>query len=342
MSGAAAEAKTDMATKTKSVEPGDTSTASGDLPEALLLDMYRKMFATRRFEQRCVELYRQGLIRGYFHPSIGQEAVAAGACLAVGPEGYVVSTHRGHGHSIAKGADLKPMVAELLGKEAGYCRGRGGSMHIANYEHRNLGANGIVGGGIPIATGAAMGVKLRKEQAAVLCFLSDGASNNGVFGESMNLAAVFDLPVVYMLENNHYAVSTPIETSTRIKDLARRADGYGIPAVTIDGNDAVTVYQETRTAVARALRGEGPTLIEAKTYRHGGHHVNDPGAYMDKELLAQWKARDPLIVLGARIRDEAKLKEIRDAVEAELDEAITFARQAPEPDVAEFLASLDK
>jgi TPP-dependent pyruvate/acetoin dehydrogenase alpha subunit len=337
VSGVAPEAKTAM--EKTSVQAG---AGSADLPEALLLDMYRKIYATRRFEQRCVELYRQGLIRGYFHPSLGQEAVAAGACTAVGPEGYVVSTHRGHGHSIAKGADLKPMVAELLGKEAGYCRGRGGSMHIANYEHRNLGANGIVGGGIPIATGAAMGVKLRQEQAAVLCFLSDGASNNGVFGESMNLAAIFDLPVIYLLENNHYAVSTPIASSTRIPDLARRADGYGVPSAIVDGNDAVAVYRETRAAVARALRGEGPTLIEAKTYRHGGHHVNDPGAYMDQEALAKWKARDPLTVLGAQIPAEAKLEAIRDEVEAELEAAITFAKQAPEPDVDEFIASLGK
>jgi TPP-dependent pyruvate/acetoin dehydrogenase alpha subunit len=312
----------------------------GDVPTDVLIDMYRKIFATRRFELRCVELYRQGLIRGYFHPYLGQEAIAAGACTAVGPEGYIVSTHRGHGHCISKGAELKLMVAELLGKEPGYCRGMGGSMHIASFEDHNLGANGIVGGGIPIATGAAMGIKLRNQKAVVLGFLSDGATSNGVFGESMNLAAIYNLPVIYVLENNHYAVSTPIETSTRIKDLARRADGYGLPSAIVDGNDAIAVYRETRKAAARALAGEGPTLIEAKTYRHGGHHVNDPGAYMDQEVLAKWKAHDPLTVLGAVIGDEAKLAPVREAVEAELDEAVAFAKAAAEPKVADFLASI--
>jgi pyruvate dehydrogenase E1 component alpha subunit len=311
-----------------------------DVPASVMLELYRKAFATRRFEQRCIELYRQGLIRGYFHPSLGQEAVAAGACTAIGREGYIVSTHRGHGHCIAKGADLRRMVAELLGKEAGYCRGRGGSMHIASLEDNNLGANGIVGGGIPIATGAAMGLKLQRKRAVVGCFLSDGAANNGVFCESMNLAAVLDLPVIYLLENNHYAVSTPIEGSTRVADLTLRGAALGLATARVDGNDAVAVYLETRRAAARALRGEGPTLIEASTYRHGGHHVNDPGTYMPRDVLEAWKARDPLLVLARQIDDASLLTEIERQVGAELDEAVEFAKRAPEPRVDEFLASI--
>lgn len=317
-----------------------TLQAPPDLGEELLLEMYRKAYTTRQFELRCIELYRQGLIRGYFHPYLGEEAVAAGACTAIGREGYIVSTHRGHGHCIAKGADLKLMVAELLGKEAGYCRGRGGSMHIASLEDNNLGANGIVGGGLPIATGAGMGLKIRKQRGVVLCFTSDGASNNGVFGESLNLGAIFNLPVIYMVENNHYAVSTPIESSTRVPQLARKAEAYGLPGVTVDGNDAVAVYVETRKAVARALAGEGPTLIEANTYRHGGHHVNDPGAYMDKQVLASWKARDPLLLLAARIGEGPRLDAVRSEVDRALEEAVAFAKAAPEPSVSEFLASI--
>lgn len=312
-----------------------------EVPKDVLLEIYRKAYTTRQFELRCVDLYRQGLIRGYFHPYLGEEAVAAGACTAIGREGYIVSTHRGHGHCISKGADLRRMVAELLGKADGYCRGRGGSMHIASVEDNNLGANGIVGGGLPIATGAAMGLRLRKQRAVVLCFASDGASNNGVFGESMNLAAIFDLPVIFMIENNHYAVSTPIEASTRVPEIAKKAAAYGLPGVGVDGNDAAVVYVETRRAVERALRGEGPTLIEANTYRHGGHHVNDPGAYMDKQVLEKWKARDPLVVLAARIGDPAKLDAIRQQVDAELEKAVALAKAAPEPSVQEFLASLE-
>jgi TPP-dependent pyruvate/acetoin dehydrogenase alpha subunit len=310
-------------------------------PEPILLGMYRNIYATRQFELKCIELYRQGLIRGYLHPYIGQEAVAAGACAALTPADYIVSTHRGHGHCISKGADLKLMMAEIMGKATGYCRGHGGSMHISDKRVNNLGANGIVGAGIPIATGAGMGIKVRGTDQVVVVFFSDGASNNGVFPESLNLAGIYGLPVVYLLENNHYAVSTPIECATGCCDLAGRGPAYGIPGICVDGNDALAVYRETAAAVARARRGQGPTLIEAKTYRHGGHHVNDPGLYMDPAVLAEWKARDPLLLARRAVADDARSAEIEAQVDAELEAAIAFATNSPEPSVDAFLASIE-
>ncbi len=313
--------------------------STSDVDKKTLTLMYRNIYATRQFELKCVELYRQGLIPGYLHLYLGEEAIAAGACAAIGPEGYIVSSHRGHGHCISKGADLKLMMAEILGRETGYCKGRGGSMHISSKENNNLGANGIVGGGIPIATGAAMGIKIKKSKEVVVAFFSDGASNNGVFGESLNLAAIYNLPVIFMLENNHYAVTTPIEYAAARCELAEKGQAYGMPGICIDGNDAIEVYLETKLAAKKALNGEGPTLIEAKTYRHGGHHVNDPDLYMDPNILAEWKARDPLILLRAQI-DEDQARRIESQVDAELEEAVEFAKNSPEPSVEAFLAEI--
>jgi len=309
-------------------------------PDPILHGMYRNIYATRQFELKCIELYRQGLIRGYLHPYIGQEAIAAGVCAALNPADYIVSTHRGHGHCISKGADLKLMMAEIMGKATGYCRGHGGSMHISDKRVNNLGANGIVGAGIPIATGAGMGIQVRGTDQVVVGFFSDGASNNGVFAESLNLAGIYGLPVIYLLENNHYAVSTPIECATGCCDLAGRGPAYGVPGICVDGNDALAVYRETDAAVARARRGEGPTLIEAKTYRHGGHHVNDPGLYMDPAVLADWKARDPLILMRRAIGDDARTAAIEAQVDAELKAAVAFATSSPEPSVETFLAGI--
>jgi len=212
-------------------------------------------------------------------------------------------------------------------------------MHISSKDNNNLGANGIVGGGIPIATGAAMGIKIKRSKQVVVAFFSDGASNNGVFGESLNLAAIYHLPVIYILENNHYAVSTPVEYAAASCDLASRAQAYGMPGICIDGNEAIGVYLETKLAAKRALNGEGPTLIEAKTYRHGGHHVNDPGLYMDPKVMAKWKARDPLILLRAQI-DENQMRRLESEVDAELQEAVEFAKNSPEPSVDAFLAEI--
>ena len=314
--------------------------STSQVDEKILLQIYRNIYATRQFELKCIELYRQGFIRGYLHPYLGEEAIAAAACAAIGPDGFIVSTHRGHGHCISKGADLKLMMAEILGRATGYCKGRGGSMHISNKANNNLGANGIVGGGIPIATGAALGIKVKKSNQVVVAFFSDGASNNGVFGESLNLASIYKLPVIYMLENNHYAVTTPVEYASACCELVERSPAYGMPGVCVDGNDAVEIYIETKKAADRAINGEGPTLIEAKTYRHAGHHVNDPGLYMDQQDLAEWKARDPLILLNQRISEE-EARKIEVQVDSELEVAVEFAQNSPEPSVEEFLAEIE-
>ncbi|UCD80814.1 MAG: thiamine pyrophosphate-dependent dehydrogenase E1 component subunit alpha [Desulfobacterales bacterium] len=314
--------------------------ASPPVDEAVMLQIYRNVYATRQFELNCAELYRAGFIRGYLHPYLGEEAVAAGACAAVRKDDYIVSTHRGHGHCISKGAELHLMMAEIMGKATGYCRGRGGSMHISSKKDNNLGANGIVGGGIPIAAGAGMGIKVKGTDQMVVCFFSDGASNNGVFSESLNLAAVFNLPVIFMLENNHYAVSTRIDCSAGDCNLAGRGPAFGVPGRCIDGNDAVAVYLETKKAAERARNGEGPTLIEADTYRHGGHHVNDPGLYMPRDELEAWKARDPIIVLRSQINNDKKVKAVEEKVDQEMEAAIDYGKSSPDPSVEEFLASI--
>ena len=310
----------------------------------LLKQMYETALTIRRFEEAAIEQYRQGNIYGYLHPYLGEEAIATGAIAAINPDDYIVSTHRGHGHAIAKGHDVKLMMAELLGKETGYCKGRGGSMHVANMKQFNLGANGIVGGGIPLATGAGMAIKQKKTSQVVLCFFSDGAVNNGVFHESINLAAIYHLPVVFIIENNHYAASTPVENMNLLKDLSAHAAGYGIPGLTVDGNDAVKVYNALNEPVKRARNGSGPSLIECKTYRHRGHHVNDPGAYMPQDVLAEWKTRDPLIVLRQHLAEArintADIAAIDAKVDALIAEAVKFAVESPEPSADEFLKEI--
>jgi len=308
--------------------------------------LYRTLYTIRVFETRCIQLYRQGFIKGYFHPYLGEEAIAVGVCAALKPTDYIGSTHRGHGHCIAKGGDLKKMVAEVLGKEAGYCRGRGGSMHIADTDTGNLGANGIVGGGIPIGVGAALGIHLQNRKDVVAIFFSDGAANNAVFAESLNLAAIWDLPAIFVLENNQYAVSTPIEESSRITDLYKRGLGYGVVSLQVDGNDVLEVYEKTKEAVRTCRDGKGPVLLEAKTYRHGGHHVNDPGLYMPKERLEYYKAKDPLKIARQYLLEKAKCTEqelanIDSQIEKTVEEAIEFAKNSPEPSVEKFLQEVE-
>ena len=269
----------------------------------MLKKMYQTALTIRRFEEKAVEQYRLGNIRGYVHAYVGEEAIAVGALSACRPDDYITSTHRGHGHALAKGAEPKYMYAELFGKASGYCKGRGGSMHITNMAQGNLGANGIVGGGIPIAAGAALAIRQRKGDQVVLCFFSDGSTNIGTFHETLNMASVYDLPVIFVLENNQYAVSTPIQSVTRVKNLSVRSQSYGMPGITVDGNDAVKVYSAMQEPIQRARNGEGPTLVECLTYRHGGHHINDPGAYLPREELEKWKARDPLIILISYLKD---------------------------------------
>lgn len=319
------------------------ATMSAVGPE-LLLAMYETALTIRRFEQRAVEQYRLGNIRGYLHLYLGEEAIAVGAIAALAPDDYIVSTHRGHGHAIAKGHEPRRMMAELFGKETGYCHGRGGSMHVASQAIRNLGANGIVGGGLAIAVGAALAVRQRGGSEVVMAFCSDGSSANGIWHEALNLAAIWDLPVVFVLENNQFAVSTPIADSARVARLSDRAAAYGMPGQTVDGNDAVVVYQAMVEPLRRARAGEGPSLVECLTYRHGGHHVNDPGLYMPRDELERWKARDPLILLRAHLEragvSEADVAAIDERVERLLDEAVGFAEASPSPSVDAFLAEV--
>lgn len=309
--------------------------------------LYRTLYTIRVFETECIKLYRQGLIIGYFHPYLGEEAIATGVCAALRQDDYIVSTHRGHGHCIARGGELKKMIAEVLGREAGYCRGRGGSMHIANVNIGNIGANGIVGGGIPIGVGAGLGIHIRGGDQVVVIFFSDGACNNGVFAESLNLAAIWDLPVIFLLENNQYAVSSPIEEMSRIPDLYKRAEGYGVRAYQVDGNDVLAVYENTQNAIETCRKGKGPVMIEAKTYRHGGHHVNDPGLYMPKDRLEYYKSKDPVDIGRKYLLEETKCTEqeaaaIEQQAQQAIEEAIEFAKNSPEPSVEKFLEEVEQ
>jgi TPP-dependent pyruvate/acetoin dehydrogenase alpha subunit len=312
-----------------------------------LEELYRTVYTIRVFETECIKLYRQGLIIGYFHPYLGEEAIATGVCAALREDDYIVSTHRGHGHCIARGGELKKMVAEVLGREAGYCRGRGGSMHIADLKTGNIGANGIVGAGIPIGVGAGLGIYVRGGDQVVAIFFSDGACNNGVFAESLNLAAIWDLPVVFVLENNQYAVSSPIEEMSRIPDLHRRAEGYGVAAYAVDGNDVIEVYEKTTEAIEACRSGKGPVMVEAKTYRHGGHHVNDPGLYMPEERLEYYKARDPVKLAREHLAAQGQCSEcdittIEQQVLEAMEQAVEYAKDCPAPSVEEFLKEVEQ
>ncbi|MFH1761456.1 MAG: thiamine pyrophosphate-dependent dehydrogenase E1 component subunit alpha [bacterium] len=307
----------------------------------LLLEIYKKLYTIRVFEHRCIKLYREGAIRGYFHPYLGEEAIAVGVCTALDKKDYITSTHRGHGHCIAKGADIRKMVAELLGKETGYCRGLGGSMHIADVTAGNLGANGIVGGGLPMGVGAGLGAWMRGEKRVSVVFFSDGATNNGVFAESLNLAAIWNLPVLFMLENNQYAANTPIEQAAKDTDLYKRTKGYGVEGLSVDGNDVLEVYEKTKAALKNCREGKGPILIEAKTYRHGGHHVNDPGQYMPADRMEYYKSKDPVLAARAMILKKEKAMEdkilhIEQRVEEEMEEAVEYAKSCREMSVPEF------
>ena len=314
-------------------------------PLDLLTHLFRRMTLVREFELRAIEERRRGLIPGFIHSCVGQEATAVAACAALSQQDVITSTHRGHGHLLGKGGDPKFMMAELAARSSGYCLGRGGSLHIADFDLGILGANGIVGGGFPIATGAALAFQMRQEQRVALTFFGDGAINEGTFHESANLAGLWKLPVIFFCENNLYGEGTPQHKQAPIADLARRADGYGFPGVIVDGNDAIAVYEATQEAHRRALAGEGPTLIEAKTYRFRGHYEGDPQIYRKPGEMEAWQARDPVPAFRARLLaadlfDEEKLAEIEASVQAELDEAVAFAAAAPIPVAEEALQGI--
>ncbi|MCL1993829.1 MAG: thiamine pyrophosphate-dependent dehydrogenase E1 component subunit alpha [Spirochaetes bacterium] len=297
---------------------------------------YSVMYRIRRFEEEVFEYYKRGLMPGLAHLYLGQEAVAAGACAALQEDDYIGSTHRGHGHLVARGADLNRMMAEILGKETGYSKGKGGSMHIMAMDKGILGANGIVGGGIPIAVGAAYSAKYRKTSQVTIAFFGDSATNEGTFHESINIAAAWDLPVIFVIENNLYGISTDIRKVTKEHQLSKRAIGYGIPGVTVDGNDVFAVYEECEKAVKRARGGEGPTLIECTTYRWQGHHVGDPGEYRSADEVASWRAVEPIGKLEKHgILSEAEVAEIKAKIEEEIRVACKFAEDSPYPSEAE-------
>jgi acetoin:2,6-dichlorophenolindophenol oxidoreductase subunit alpha len=302
----------------------------------------RTMWTIRRFEEAVDDLFARGLMHGTMHLSIGQEASATGSCLPLRADDAITSTHRGHGHCIAKGADLTRMMAELLAKETGYCRGRGGSMHIADVATGNLGANGIVAGGIPIATGAALAYQLRGEDRVVACFFGDGAANEGAFHEAVNLAAIWKLPVVFICENNKYGMSFSTEKSMAIEHISERASGYGIPGVTVDGNDVVAVHDAVETAVARARGGEGPTLVENVTYRWKGHSKSDKNLYRTKEEISDWRDRDPLLRFEVTAKEaglltDADLEAARAAAMDDMRAAVRAANAAPDADPTDLL-----
>jgi pyruvate dehydrogenase E1 component alpha subunit len=308
-----------------------------DLSSARLADMLRMMLRIREFDQRALDLYREGVMRGTTHPYIGMEAVAVGACAALRSGDRITSTHRGHGHCLAKGGDPRLMMAELLGRAAGYCKGKGGSMHIADVDAGILGANGIVGGGMGLATGAALASQLAGRDDVAVCFFGDGALNQGIFHEAANMAAIWRLPVVYVCENNQYAMSARADRFTSVPDPAVRAEAYGFPGSSCDGMDVEAVYGAVGTAVARARAGQGPSLVVCVTYRYLGHHVGDPLNYRDKDEVERWRAKDPIERLRAalierRLLTQAEADAIRADVEQEIAAAVAFARASPEPD----------
>jgi len=309
---------------------------------ARLVGMLRTMLLIRAFEEKADELFALGRIHGTMHLSLGQEAVAVGVCAALRPDDYILSTHRGHGHCLAKGAEPHLMMAEFLGKETGYCRGRGGSMHIADVRGGNLGANGIVAGGLPIATGVGLSIQMRRTGQVCVAFFGDGAANEGAFHESLNLAAIWTLPVVFVCENNQYAMSMPARRAMRVERVSDRAAAYGMPGLTVDGMDVLAVHEAAASAVERARAGGGPTLLECVTYRYKGHSKSDRQRYRGRDEVEAWRARDPIARLRARLADAGALDEAEaDRLAAEaaavIEDALRFAEAQPEPDPAALL-----
>jgi TPP-dependent pyruvate/acetoin dehydrogenase alpha subunit len=315
-----------------------------DLSSDQLLEMYRKMWLIRHFEQEMARLFQKNLIHGSVHSYVGQEAIAVGGCSALDQQDVITSTHRGHGHCLAKGGDPEKMMAELFGKATGYCKGKGGSMHIAELDIGILGANAIVGGSVGIATGAAFTSKYRKEGRVALCFFGDGALHQGLLHECANMAALWKLPVVYVCEYNAFAEFTHSDATFPIKELTLRSAAYGFPGVRVDGNDVWAVYRAARDAVVRARQGLGPTLLVAYTYRIEGHFVGDPLTYRTKEEVEHWRKLDPILGFRAVLEREGipseSLQEIESKAEQAIQRAVDFAMSSPEPDFAEIMSDV--
>ncbi|ACA44651.1 pyruvate dehydrogenase (acetyl-transferring) E1 component subunit alpha [Clostridium botulinum] len=312
------------------------------LNENSIVEMYKTMLKIRKFEQVAMNTFAEGKIPGFVHLYIGEEAVATGVCANLKDSDYITSTHRGHGHILAKGGDLKFMMAELFGKATGYCKGKGGSMHIADATKGILGANGIVGAGHNIAVGAGLSAQYRGTDQVCVCFFGDASTNQGTFHESLNMASVWKLPVVFVCENNLYGISMSQNRHQAIKDVADRGVAYNVPGIVVDGNDVFAVYEAAKEAIKRAREGKGPTLIECKTYRHRGHFEGDPCVYKPTEEQEEWLAKDPIprferYLVENEILTEEKLKEVQNKVESQIGEAVDFANNSPYPELESVL-----
>ncbi len=322
-----------------------TESPPKDLAREQLLSMYRRMRLIRGFEDTAQRYFEAGEIAGFLHLSQGQEAVPVGTCAALRSDDYITSTHRGHGDVIAKGCEVKYMFAELYGRTTGYCKGKGGSMHIADFSQGIIGANAIVSGGLPIALGAALSIKLRCTDQVAVCFFGDGATAEGAFHEALNLSSLWQVPMIFVCQNNLYGLSQPWEKTAYECELPRRVSTYNIPAECVDGMDVIVVYQAVKKAVDRARAGGGPTFIEAKTYRFLGHYVGDPALYMPQEERDAWRKRDAILKLGRQLRTWKYITDEEDEqmdtdVETELAEGVKFARSSPIPEPEEALADL--
>ena len=312
-----------------------------DLSRDQLADLYYRMWLIRYFDEAARNLFMQNMLRGTTHTYTGEEAVAVGACAALRRADTITSTHRGHGHCLAKGGDPRRMMAELLGRATGYCKGKGGSMHIADFDLGILGANGIVGGGIALATGAAYSADLLGDGRVTVCFFGDGASNQGILTEVANMAVLWKLPIVYLCEENQYAEFSPSRPFIGVERLELKAQAWGMPAMTVDGNDVLAVYETACAAVARARSGNGPTLVVAKTYRIEGHTVGDPLSYVNKDETALWKSpeRDPIsryakVMTSALGFIETEIDALRQRARRDIDDAIEYGKASPEPELA--------
>jgi len=327
--------------KYDSKETQDVLKKAGELnlSKDQLIDMYRTMIMIRQFEEMADHLYAMGKVHGTMHLSAGQEAIAVGTGTVMQPEDYLLNHHRGHGQFIASGADVNKMMAEFLGKETGYCHGRGGSMHIADVEANNLGANGIVGGGMELVAGGGLAIPMKKKDRILLGTFGDGAANEGIFHESLNMSAIWDLPVVYLCENNHYGMSAEVGKVSSKVPFRDRAKAHGIPGYFIDGNDVLAVHEMMKHAIDHARSGKGPVFVEAETYRYFGHSKSDRNLYRSKEEINSWKAKDPInrfekLLLEAKIISEKSVEQISIETAQVIEKAVEFAENSPEPDVS--------
>lgn len=310
------------------------------LDDSIKIEMLRKMYQIRHFENETEQFIIRGMIHGTCHLYTGEEATAVGAIYAINDDDYITSTHRGHGHCIAKGADLNMMMAELLGKRTGYCKGKGGSMHIADVDSGNLGANGVVGGSIGIATGAALTCKMKRNGKIVVCFFGDGAANQGIFHSSINMASIWDLPIIYLCENNVYGMSTSVKEAFNIEKISDRKCAYGIEGLTIDGNNLVEVFNAVSHFTGECRAGRGPVLIESLTYRWSGHSKSDAQVYRTREEIRQWVERDPIkrykkILIDQKILTDKEDRDLEKEVISQIEEAAKFARESPFPEPSE-------